>query len=945
MLGFIWRQLRGRAGRSIALLTGVLVATTGFIVLTGATTASRLQVIGTVERDSAAAYDVLVRPKGSRTAQEAARGRVQPNYLSGLFGGISPAQYRQVAAVDGVEVAAPIAMLGHSIRWVPVEVDLTAAVDRDADRQVIRVDPTFSAERGLSRAVARPHYVYVTRNEVAQPVGPIDSLTGPVPHTNGRSYPLAHCDGAVSGGALEILPDGRTEPICGVPQSVGAPGSSRSELENSGFWTFQLRPDGRFADVEMAYDGGVPTGTFRPRVRDRLTMPISAHVPFLLAAVDPSTEERLVGLGGAVVQGRALRPDDLPTDVPGLQNRQFPVLATSRPYVDGNISVTFTRLHPERVAGLSDAAVGRALATAEAVPAGSARLDVAAAQDAQLAEALRDGGSCCLGELRSVLQAGPPGYQELPDGTLRARAAEPDPTVYGEARDHDVPVPWLGADTSFRTLHRLETRGLGGRKMPGWQLVGVFDPERLTRFGDLSQVPLETYEPPTAEGADEPSQAALGDQPLFPGGNPAGYLSTPPFLLTNLESLPKLLEGAPREQRDAPISAVRVRVEDVDGYSERSAERVRLVAEQIAEATGLDVDITLGSSPAPQTVELPAGSFGRPELRLTENWSALGVGSVIVQAVDRKSVLLFLLVLVVCALFLGNAVTAAVRDRRSELALLACLGWSARRISLLVLGEVATLGLVAGLLSVALATPISAALGIDVGWWRALLAVPVALLLALVAGLTPALRASRAHPAAALRPAVAAVGRGTRPRTLFQLALTNLARTPGRTLLGAGALAIGVAALTLIGTVSYAFRGAVVGSLLGDAISLDVRGADLIAAAATMLLGAAAVADVIYLGVRDRAAELATLRAIGWTDGALARLIGYEALALGALGAGSGALLGLLGAVGLIGALPAGLLLVAGVTAVAGIIVSGLAALLPAALLRRLPAARLLAEE
>ncbi|TDC30498.1 ABC transporter permease [Micromonospora sp. 15K316] len=945
MLGFIWRQLRGRAGRSIALLTGVLVATTGFIVLTGATTASRLQVIGTVERDSAAAYDVLVRPKGSRTAQEAARGRVQPNYLSGLFGGISPAQYRQVAAVDGVEVAAPIAMLGHSIRWVPVEVDLTAAVDRDADRQVIRIDPTYIAERGLSRASARPHYVYVTRNEVAQPVGPVESLAEPVPHTNGKSYPLAQCGGAVSGGPLEVLPSGRTEPICGIPQPVGELGSSRSELEDTGFWSFRLRPDGRFEDTEMVYAGELPTGTFRPRVRDRLTVNISAHMPFLLAAVDPPAEERLVGLSGAVVQGRALRPDDLPRDLPGVPTRQFPVLATSRPYVDGTISVAFTRLRPQRVAGLPEAAVSRALETAEATPAGSARLDVAAAQDAQLAEALRDSGSCCHGELQSVVQAGPPGYEELPDGTLRARTVHPDPGVYGQSRNRDAPVPWLGADTSFRTLHKLETRGLGGRKMPGWEPVGVFDPARLTRFGDLSRVPLETYEPPTAEGADDRSRAALGGQPLFPGGNPAGYLSTPPFLLTNLESLPKLLEGAPREQRNAPISAVRVRVANVDGYSERAAERVRLVAERIAEATGLDVDITLGSSPAPQTVELPAGSFGRPELRLTENWSALGVASVIVQAVDRKSVLLFLLVLVVCAVFLANAVTAAVRDRRPELALLACLGWSARRISLLVLGEVATLGLVAGLLSVALATPISAALGIDVGWRQALLAVPVALLLALVAGLAPALRASRAHPAAALRPPVAVARRGSRPRTLFQLALTNLARTPGRTLLGAGALAIGVAALTLVGTVTYAFRGAVVGSLLGDAISLSVRGADLVAAVATVLLGAAAVADVIYLGIRDRAAELATLSAVGWADGALARLIAYEALALGALGAGSGALLGLLGAVALVGTLPAGLLLVAGTTAAAGIVVSGLAALLPATLLRRLPTARLLAEE
>ena len=158
----------------------------------------------------------------------------------------------------------------------------------------------------------------------------------------------------------------------------------------------------------------------------------------------------------------------------------------------------------------------------------------------------------------------------------------------------------------------------------------------------------------------------------------------------------RLLEGGGGPQAKAPISAIRVRVADVGGYSERSAERVRLVAEQIAARTGLDVDITLGSSAAPQTVELPAGSFGRPMLRLTESWSALGVASIITQAVDRKSLVLFVLVLVVCVLFLANAVSAAVRDRRSELAVLSCLGWPVRRIAALILGEVALLGLIAG---------------------------------------------------------------------------------------------------------------------------------------------------------------------------------------------------------------------------------------------------------
>ncbi|WP_433551554.1 FtsX-like permease family protein [Micromonospora zamorensis] len=154
-----------------------------------------------------------------------------------------------------------------------------------------------------------------------------------------------------------------------------------------------------------------------------------------------------------------------------------------------------------------------------------------------------------------------------------------------------------------------------------------------------------------------------------------------------------------------------------------------------------------------------------------------------------------------------------------------------------------------------------------------------------------------------------------------------------------------MAALTLVTAAAYAFRGAIVGSLLGDTVSLSVRGADTVAAVATVLLGAAAVADVLYLNIRDRASELATLRAVGWTDAALGRLIGYEGIALGLLGAFTGAALGLGGAVWLVGDLPRSLVLVAIAVASTGVLVSAVAALVPAALLRRLPTARLLAEE
>lgn len=68
---------------------------------------------------------------------------------------------------------------------------------------------------------------------------------------------------------------------------------------------------------------------------------------------------------------------------------------------------------------------------------------------------------------------------------------------------------------------------------------------------------------------------------------------------------------------------------------------------------------------------LPAAKFGRPELRLNEGWVHKGVtGVVLLNAIDRKSLIVSLLVLGVCLLFLVNATLAAVPSRRRELGVL-----------------------------------------------------------------------------------------------------------------------------------------------------------------------------------------------------------------------------------------------------------------------------------
>src|SRR5439155_20261648 len=108
-------------------------------------------------------------------------------------------------------------------------------------------------------------------------------------------------------------------------------------------------------------------------------------------------------------------------------------------------------------------------------------------------------------------------------------------------------------------------------------------------------------------------------------------------------------------------SVIRVRVAGVTGPTPASLNRIKTVAEQIELRTHLTVDIVAGSSPAPTTVAVPADKYGTPALLLSEGWVSKGVAVSILNAVDRSSVALFVLILVVCALFVANSATAAVR--------------------------------------------------------------------------------------------------------------------------------------------------------------------------------------------------------------------------------------------------------------------------------------------
>jgi putative ABC transport system permease protein len=958
-------QWRVRRGRAVALGAGILVAAVCFGLLSSETATSKLQVTAAVRHNFRSAYDILVRPRGAQTAFERDHHVVDAGFLSGLFGGITMRQYEQIKSMPGVSLAAPIANVGYVMMTEDEYVPFPRSISRTSS-EVFRVRTDWNVHAGLENVPGETFYLYWTDGRLR--------FTNPgsgygLQRVPGHRRPLAVCDGFVDGEhpAHDAVVEGKRVPVVTLsgPPKNPYTASLSPFLNCSGPHVTVTRDASEFFGGALGETAG----------RGRFGAVVSFTIPVLVAGIDPAAENGLVGLRHAMISGHYLaegqgltRPTKV-IDGPGYQ-RDFPLIAGDRTYLDETADLTIQRLdtphgrHLEQL--LASPRAYRALIDARGTVVGHMSDSPTVGWHAQLTRGFSSESSPFSDVYYRI---SPTRDSVTPSGAITPHPVPDDPNAWTTNLQSYTPdtslAPPGAADTAYRSLTSHPATGdirtIDGRTtflVPDPTLVGTFDPTRLRGFSPLSRVPLQTFFPPTVTAADPAARRSLGRRGLGPTMNLPGYLSQPPLLLTTIQGAIAMENGdgesyeqsvpttartgpdAPHELRRAvayqgvtpraPISTVQVRVKDVTGPNALSLARIRLVAEDIARATGLTVNITAGSSPTPETIRLAAGKFGEPPLTVRQGWVKEDVDSGITNALSSEDFALSLLVLVVCGLFVGSATAASVRQRRREIAILSTLGWRARSIFALVVGEAVLVGLIAGLLGCALSVALAAAGSLQIPDGRLALVVPVTVVLAVIAAAWPAWRAAHVPPMDALRDPVLSGGRARRVRTPTGMALANLLRVPGRTLVAVVTLVIGVGALALIVGVTLAFRGGVAGTLLGSVVSVSVRSVDLISCGLVVLVGAAAVTDVMVVSLRERAAELATLRALGWTERQIVALAAREGLTLGIVGSLVGAAVGLAG-VAILGASTGSVLLAAAVAVLGGVLVTTVSLVLPLA--------------
>jgi hypothetical protein len=848
-------MLRERRGRSILTGGGFLVTACALILLSATTQTTVLQAKQIISKNWRSTYDLVVLPP--RT--EAPPGKaIPPDQFEGYDGGITIQQYEQIKKLPGVEVAAPIAFIGYALFPTTV-IQLGSPHLTPGFYQLNWTLTAFNGQQIVTEY-----------------------------HTSVNVYASGGCSG-----------------ICGLTNS------QQQSLASLGINDYFFPQNGQYLT-------GVPDpGTF------------------LLAAVDPEAENALVHLNNSLVEGTQL-PEQIRLDldeqqptITGMNNNDqipnydVPLLINTQPPGDIRLHASFVRIisptgDPQKVVAQGGSAyldrLPRQMIFAGNVPIaqndlrifsqGTTLVQQGSALEIQggnssFALNLTSSPSSLLYQPTKVPQgqtkpayALVPSNVQNPSGTQGTEVAfrnlEPLP---GNMQQQDGTIGY-----SYQAIFDTIYNGATYTAEP----VGEFDGKQLSAAftNILNWLPENTYTPsPTILRYDAQGHP-IKPVSLLPTTNPTGFTLQSPMALTTLAAAEQI-------RGNGCISVIRVRVAGNITPDETGWRRVAQVAQEIHQRTGLQATVTLGSSPQPTLIYVPGvrqGYYGAiqniaPIGWVEERWIAIGAALVYLNQLGETQTLLLGAILLVCLGYLAVMMSSLVSTQRRELAVLSALGWRPWHPAGLFLAQALALSLCGGVVGIGLALMIVTLIGASPPWYIVAWTIPGVLLLALVSALYPLWRIWHLQPADALRAGTTVtrerkIARFNRWNASFWsrlpavggMALRNLSRSRGRTVIAIGSIFLSAVLLTVMVDGLLAFRQTLQGTLLGNYVLLQTAVPQLAGAAFAIVLTFVSVADLLVLQVHERQGEIGLLQAVGWRIKVVQGLFIREGLTLAATG-------------------------------------------------------------
>lgn len=834
-----------RLRRSPVAVIGLIVVAGVAVAMASVAERAVVRIEGEVSANWRGAYDLLVRPPGTRLDLERTNGLVEPNFVGFAgTGGISLDQLEAIRRLPGVELAAPVGFVGY-VRYglSSPAVHLPAP---PTEPTLFRLTLSVTTNDGLHELLVERQSGLVLLGPAA---GPDEAVRRWVTNFGGITA------GERSDGSMDAVLSAAPLPAIASPIMAVDPAAEMALLGPSSSFMARLRDLPAASRTAKTFDLGVIPDGFdwsRSLLRGAAKSEVPAVqerpvVPLIVSdRIYASLRLRLdVDQLGAPL--RDYPPGESIRDVLGAALAQ----AGSSVAPVGSVTTDLTSsLRPLQLVDVSVAWPGAA--GVERVLAYSAPRDFSAGLPTRpqyRGVASRPGSDASLS------------FEITPLGIVGPDGGSPQESSMSDPLALELTTGRESAYRQFRQVPLVAAEGFSATE-PGDQPfffapLGEFDLSQLELPTEtLSYVPFGAYDPPKTEwldGADATSRTRI-----WPTLNPLGLIMVPPLAITDLA-------GAVVLRGDRPIDAIRVRVAGVSGFTPESRARVERVAELIV-AMGLDVDVVAGSSPQAVDVYVPGYLVHDGQTEdlgwVRQEWTTLGAAERVARGLGEGAIALLALGVLSAVILAATVQAFRATTRRRELAVLAGSGWSRGDVSVWVMAEavvaaaiVLGLGLVVWLVSGA--APLSGVAVVVVA--AALVGGPAVFLATQLGAIDAPGFALRFGEIAHRTPRLPGV------RGPITLGIRHLTSHPARTLVLILALAGMASALSLVGSVVAEASLRAGPTRLASVVVAVVEPSLFVTLGAVATANTVALLVVWHLDARSRAGEAATLIAAGWS--------------------------------------------------------------------------------
>lgn len=638
-----------------------------------------------------------------------------------------------------------------------------------------------------------------------------------------------------------------------------------------------------------------------------LTPPLNDLVEIrtlLLAAIDPEQEAKLVGLDQAIIQpgsGRYFTDEDTASEKPlgdtDINITNIPVIMSNQSFGDQKVKYTIERLDipfdhetaEDTIEMLEEKGGEKYLDTLQGktmhtysftdqdmftrVVNSISGVDVATGEPNDT-DYLRNNPTKGNGS-SMTWRPSPLGYEAV---------SSPFPDTWPFAfrlETYPISSPLTGAEyVTFRNPEEspgfADNGGEYPRVNPKW--LGYFDPTKLNISKDAkNELPMETYRPASAnlvlDASRNPVNPPKQLKPSDSGISSINFLAYPPTMLATMDAAEMIIG-------DQPISSIRIKVAGVSNLSEGSQQIIDRVAADIERETGLITDITLGSSPQPTLVQVPAVNDKEELGWFQQPWIKIGASISIFRETKIGFSGLLISIIAVAVIYVWASSLVSLLTRRKEFAVLLAVGWRPQQLSRLLFLESTIMGTFVAIISWMMLGFVYISEEAAIDPLRFVFTGLFGFLVYLLGAAVPAYLAQSISPYEAMR--TGEISRTSKrllkTRGLISMACNHFIGKWKRSLLSIIAIALPTSLLALFLFVTFRLKGIMYTTWLGQYVALEVGPVQYTAMIVALIIAILTTAEIMWQNIAEREQEISLLKAVGWKNNSVRLLIWTEGL-------------------------------------------------------------------